>query len=309
VVCRGSLLWEPGPAGLAPRAPGYVVPSGDVRDGYQPRVRTSDQYSQSRPPPFLFTRNVAPATGCNCRARQLGDDAASGPSGRVVPAPRDCGYVDLGAARVHAGGPVSWVRRVYCVVERLFACGSAGRGGGLCACSVCDPGLTRCGWAWSRARPGRPLHCVAVDVVARRRPPTSVRGCWPSSARVDADLAERTARRVAVERVFSQHKRAHGDGTRPGRGALPSCALPAPACPVALHTPSEVKAAVTGKRAAPTRPRSRRWSPGCCGCPRPRGRPDAAGRFGWPSATSVAGGAHRAHRRGGSASRLAGGAP
>jgi crossover junction endodeoxyribonuclease RuvC len=46
--------------------------------------------------------------------------------------------------------------------------------------------------------------------------------------------------------------------------------------PVALHTPSEVKAAVTGSGRA-DKARSARWSPGCCGCgpPEPADAADA----------------------------------
>ncbi len=50
---------------------------------------------------------------------------------------------------------------------------------------------------------------------------------------------------IAIERVFSQHnvRTRHGHG--PGRGHGPADRRPA-GIPVALHTPTEVKAAVTG---------------------------------------------------------------
>ncbi|PXY19234.1 crossover junction endodeoxyribonuclease RuvC [Prauserella muralis] len=108
-----------------------------------------------------------------------------------------------------------------------------------------DPGLTRCGLGVVDGGLGRAVSCVAVDVV---RTPT------------DADLAERllcvasaveewldTYRPdvVAVERVFSQHNVRTVMGTAQAGGVVALTAARR-GLPVEFHTPSEVKAAVTG---------------------------------------------------------------
>lgn len=108
-----------------------------------------------------------------------------------------------------------------------------------------DPGLTRCGFGVVDGGPGRTVRCVAVDVV--RTPP-------------DADLAirllllsdevERWLDRhepdvVAIERVFSQHNVRTAMGTAQASGVVALAAAKRD-LPVVFHTPSEVKAAVTG---------------------------------------------------------------
>jgi crossover junction endodeoxyribonuclease RuvC len=108
-----------------------------------------------------------------------------------------------------------------------------------------DPGLTRCGLGVVDGRRGRVAALVAVDVI--RTP-------------ADADLADRLlgiAEAVegwldqvhpdvlAVERVFSQHNVRTAMGTAQAAGVAVLAAARR-GIPVALHTPSEVKAAVTG---------------------------------------------------------------
>jgi crossover junction endodeoxyribonuclease RuvC len=108
-----------------------------------------------------------------------------------------------------------------------------------------DPGLTRCGLGVVEGEPGRPLHLVAVGHV--RTPP-------------DADVAHRLVAleqafeswldlhqpdAVAVERVFSQHNVRTVMGTAQASGVAIVVAARR-GLPVALHTPSEVKASVTG---------------------------------------------------------------
>lgn len=108
-----------------------------------------------------------------------------------------------------------------------------------------DPGLTRCGLGVVDGAPGRPLELVAVGHI--RTPP-------------DADVAhrlvalERELERwldlhqpdaVAVERVFSQHNVRTVMGTAQASGVAIVVAARR-GLPVALHTPSEVKASVTG---------------------------------------------------------------
>jgi crossover junction endodeoxyribonuclease RuvC len=108
-----------------------------------------------------------------------------------------------------------------------------------------DPGLTRCGLGVVDGVPGRPLTLVAVGVV--RTPPADEVGHrlvaveraveeWLDLHRPDA---------VAVERVFSQHNVRTVMGTAQASGVAMVVAARR-GIPVALHTPSEVKASVSG---------------------------------------------------------------
>ncbi|MDQ6935353.1 MAG: crossover junction endodeoxyribonuclease RuvC [Actinomycetota bacterium] len=108
-----------------------------------------------------------------------------------------------------------------------------------------DPGLTRCGLGVVDGSVGRPLSLVAVGVVTspagepiEQRLFRVVTGIeqWLDRTRPDA---------VAVERVFSQHNVKTVMGTAQVSG-LALVAAARRGIPVALHTPSEVKAAVTG---------------------------------------------------------------
>ena len=108
-----------------------------------------------------------------------------------------------------------------------------------------DPGLTRCGFGVVEGSVGGPLRLVEVDVV---RTPTDL----PIAERLC--LVEATAQRwlealapdaVAVERVFSQHNVRTVMGTAQVSGVV-MVAAARRGVPVALHTPSEVKAAVSG---------------------------------------------------------------
>ncbi|SDW34816.1 crossover junction endodeoxyribonuclease RuvC [Amycolatopsis xylanica] len=108
-----------------------------------------------------------------------------------------------------------------------------------------DPGLTRCGFGVVDGGTGRSVSAVAVDVI--RTP-------------ADMDLAQRlmgisdAAERwmdlykpeaVAVERVFAQHNVRTAMGTAQAGGVV-ALAAARRNLPVVFHTPSEVKAAVTG---------------------------------------------------------------
>ena len=107
-----------------------------------------------------------------------------------------------------------------------------------------DPGLTRCGLGVVEGVPGR-ASLVAVDVV--RTPASDELGPrlvaleqeferWLDAHRPDA---------VAVERVFAQANVRTVMGTAQAGAVAIVCAARR-GLPVALHTPSEVKAAVTG---------------------------------------------------------------
>jgi len=108
-----------------------------------------------------------------------------------------------------------------------------------------DPGLTRCGVGVVDGLPGRTLTLVYVDVV--RTPadvPTGERLLMLADAFADA-IVRFSPDAVAVERVFSQHNVRTVMGTAQA-GAVAITAAARAGVPVALHTPSEVKAAVTG---------------------------------------------------------------
>ena len=110
-----------------------------------------------------------------------------------------------------------------------------------------DPGLTRCGLGVVDGAPGRPLTLVAVDVVRTPRRRRHRRAGWSAIERGRRGLARpRTSPdAVAVERVFSQHNVRTVMGTAQA-SAVAIVAAARRGLPVALHTPSEVKAAVTG---------------------------------------------------------------
>lgn len=108
-----------------------------------------------------------------------------------------------------------------------------------------DPGLTRCGVGVVEGSIGRPLTMVDVGVV---RTTTDL----PIEARLlqiaqglDAWIDATTPDAIAVERVFSQANVRTVMGTAQVSG-LALVAAAARGIPVTMHTPSEVKAAVTG---------------------------------------------------------------
>ena len=108
-----------------------------------------------------------------------------------------------------------------------------------------DPGLTRCGLGVVDGSVGRALSLVAVDVV-RTSPEMAValRLCR-IAAEVESWLDDHSPDVVAVERVFSQHNVKTVMGTAQASG-IAMVAAARRGIPVALHTPSEVKAAVSG---------------------------------------------------------------
>jgi len=108
-----------------------------------------------------------------------------------------------------------------------------------------DPGLTRCGMGVVDGAPGRALTLVRygvirtsadADIAARLLAIEVELEAWLDACRPDA---------VAVERVFSQQNVRTVMGTAQAGAIAIACAARR-GLPVALHTPSEVKAAVTG---------------------------------------------------------------
>jgi len=115
-----------------------------------------------------------------------------------------------------------------------------------------DPGLTRCGVAVIEGEPGRPPRSLAVDIV-RTEPGRALEhrllavhdalSDWLRTYQPDA---------VAVERVFTQTNVRTVMGTAQASGVA-LLAAGRQGVPVALYTPSEVKAAVTGNGRADKR--------------------------------------------------------
>lgn len=108
-----------------------------------------------------------------------------------------------------------------------------------------DPGLTRCGVGVVEGEPGRILRVLHVSVI---RTPADL-PLEQRLALLDESLAGLIAAHdpeaLAVERVFSQHNVRTVMGTAQA-GAVAILAAGRRGLPVALRTPSEVKAAVTG---------------------------------------------------------------
>ncbi len=108
-----------------------------------------------------------------------------------------------------------------------------------------DPGLTRCGVGVIEGEVGSPISMIAVGVILTPAEfPLEQRLLqlhdqlqeWVDLHRPDV---------IAVERVFSQHNVRTVMGTGQAAGIALLIAARA-GIPVVLHTPSEVKAAVTG---------------------------------------------------------------
>ncbi|MET8686637.1 crossover junction endodeoxyribonuclease RuvC [Streptomyces sp. NPDC004732] len=108
-----------------------------------------------------------------------------------------------------------------------------------------DPGLTRCGVGVVDGVAGRPLTMRGVGVV--RTPADAELGhrLVAIEQGIEQWLDEHSPEVVAVERVFSQHNVRTVMGTAQASAVAMLCASRR-GIPVALHTPSEVKAAVTG---------------------------------------------------------------
>jgi crossover junction endodeoxyribonuclease RuvC len=115
-----------------------------------------------------------------------------------------------------------------------------------------DPGLTRCGVGIVDGAPGKPLTLVDVGVVrttaelpVEQRLALVARGieAWIDATSPDA---------IAVERVFAQANVRTVMGTAQVSG-LALVAAANRGIPVTMHTPSEVKAAVTGSGRADKR--------------------------------------------------------
>jgi crossover junction endodeoxyribonuclease RuvC len=108
-----------------------------------------------------------------------------------------------------------------------------------------DPGLTRCGLGVIDGAPGRAPALVAAGVLRTPAGEDIAARLLALEAGIEEWLAAYQPDAMAVERVFSQHNVRTVMGTAQAGAVAVVCAARR-GLPVALHTPSEVKAAVTG---------------------------------------------------------------
>ncbi|MDR2703676.1 MAG: crossover junction endodeoxyribonuclease RuvC [Cellulomonadaceae bacterium] len=108
-----------------------------------------------------------------------------------------------------------------------------------------DPGLTRCGIGVVDSAPGRKAEFVAAGVIRTDPDLAADLRLLGIAQGLELWLDEFVPDVVAVERVFAQHNHSTVMGTAQAAG-LAMVAAARRKVPVALHTPSEVKAAVTG---------------------------------------------------------------
>ena len=108
-----------------------------------------------------------------------------------------------------------------------------------------DPGLTRCGLGVVDGLAGRRVVLVAVDVIRTPADGDLASRLLGIGDAVEGWLDQTRPDVLAVEQVFSQHnvRTVMGTAQAAGVGVLAAARR---GVPVAVHTPSEVKAAVTG---------------------------------------------------------------
>jgi crossover junction endodeoxyribonuclease RuvC len=112
-----------------------------------------------------------------------------------------------------------------------------------------DPGLTRCGVGVVDVQPSRTAKLVHVSVIRSPIDMPLEQRLLIVGEQIAALLDEFKPQAVALERVFAQHNVRTVMGTAQASGVAMFAAA-ARGLPVGLHTPSEVKAAVTGYGAA-----------------------------------------------------------
>jgi len=108
-----------------------------------------------------------------------------------------------------------------------------------------DPGLTRCGIGVVEGAPGRALRLVRAGVIRTSAEDDIAARLLAIEAGIESWLDASRPDAVAVERVFSQQNVRTVMGTAQAGAVAIVCAARR-GLPVAMHTPSEVKAAVTG---------------------------------------------------------------
>ncbi|MGB3910471.1 MAG: crossover junction endodeoxyribonuclease RuvC [Pseudolysinimonas sp.] len=108
-----------------------------------------------------------------------------------------------------------------------------------------DPGLTRCGVGVVELGAGRRVRFIHAGVIRTPAGDPLETRLLAVSRGISALIAEFTPGAVAVERVFAQHNLRTVMGTAQASGIALAVAAEH-GLPVGLHTPSEVKAAITG---------------------------------------------------------------
>jgi crossover junction endodeoxyribonuclease RuvC len=108
-----------------------------------------------------------------------------------------------------------------------------------------DPGLTRCGLGVVDGVPGRQPLLVAVDVIRTPSDLDIARRLLAVEEAVDSWITRYRPTAVAIERVFAQHNVQTVMGTAQAAGVA-MLASARHGISVSLHTPSEVKASITG---------------------------------------------------------------
>lgn len=108
-----------------------------------------------------------------------------------------------------------------------------------------DPGLTRCGFGVVEGLPGRPPTLHAVGVIQTDPQLDIPRRLVTIEAEIEKLVLTWLPDVVAIERVFAQHNVNTVMGTAQAAGVAMLVGARRE-LPVALHTPSEVKAAITG---------------------------------------------------------------
>lgn len=108
-----------------------------------------------------------------------------------------------------------------------------------------DPGLTRCGLGVVEGSAGRTLRMVAVGVVTTPPGDDPAERLLSVQTEIDQWIADWQPDAIAVERVFAKANIKGIMGTAQA-SAIPMLAAARLGLPLGLHTPSEIKAAVTG---------------------------------------------------------------
>ena len=113
-----------------------------------------------------------------------------------------------------------------------------------------DPGLTRCGLGIVDGLPGRQPTLIAGEVVRTPADLDVAHRLVAIERAVEEWIVSYRPTAVAIERVFAQHNVQTVMGTAQAAGVA-MLAAARRGITVALHTPSEVKASITGSGRAP----------------------------------------------------------
>ena len=108
-----------------------------------------------------------------------------------------------------------------------------------------DPGLTRCGIGVIEGSVGKPITLIGVGVILTSSDLPLERRLLQLETELEDWISAHPPDVIAIERVFSQHNVRTVMGTAQAAGIALLVAARR-SIPVMMHTPSEVKAAVTG---------------------------------------------------------------